>query len=259
MRCRRDWIFGVPFGALRVVLCGLVFTCGQGHGAAAAGAPSLTATAQQVRTRTRTVGLLPLWDTSWWVTVQASRAQAPLTRLEYSARFTDGSDSRPQTGGWDLRGGDADGLSGRVVVKCPARPDYDRRVRVQLRVRDALGGASEWMVADFPVRDEPRQTSAGVSAATQPGTDRPRPGAVEIEASDDMTIGQARAILQRKAREAGGDAAGDLRLVRSTADHATFAADVIRHKAAVPAPTAEALPAPSERVIGEIVFQAARR
>ena len=60
-----------------------------------------------------------------------------------------------------------------------------------------------------------RRTTAGVSAVTLPGTDRSHGEAVAVEASDDMTIGQARATLQRKAREAGGDAAGDLQLVRS--------------------------------------------
>ena len=97
-------------------------------------------TPQQLRTRATDAGPVPLWDTSWWVVIQATRAQAPLTRLEYTARFTDGADSRSHTGGWDLSGADVDALSGRVIVKCPVRPDYDRRVRVQLRVRDALGG-----------------------------------------------------------------------------------------------------------------------
>jgi hypothetical protein len=248
------------FGSIPFLLA-LGLVCTLSSQIAAAAPPSLTVTPQQLRTRATDAGPVPLWDTSWWVVVQATRAQAPLTRLEYTARFTDSADRHPHTGGWDLSGGDVDALSGRVVVKCPVRPDYDHRVHVQLRVRDALGEASEWAIADFPVRSEQRETASAVPAAVPPADPSDeRLGAVEVEATDDMTIGQTRAMLQRKARDEGGDVAVGLRLVRSTADHATFAADVVRHNVAVPAPAAIHVPtaAPSERVIGEIVFHDAR-
>jgi len=257
MTCARNSSFSIAF------LLALGLGCTLSSQTVAAGPPpSLTVTAQQLRTRATDAGPVPLWDTSWWVTIQAARAEAPLTRIEYTARFTDRASSRPHTGGWDLGSDAADALSGRVVIKCPARPNYDHRVRVQLRVRDALGVASEWANADFPVRGEPGETAsavpAGVLAGAGPSDERL--GVVEIEATDDMTIGQTRAALQRKARDQGGDAVG-LRLVRSTADQATFAADMVRHTAAAPAPAAVAVPAAaaSERVIGEIVFHEARQ
>lgn len=251
MTCARNALFGIPV----LLALGLVGV------SVAASPPSLAVTPQQLRTRATNAGPVPLWDTSWWVAVQATRAQAPLARLEYTARFVDAPDSRPYTGGWDLNGADVDALSGRVVVKCPARPDYDHHVRVQLRVRDALGEASEWAAADFPVRGEQREAASAAPAGVLPGAPSDeRLGAVEVEATDDMTIGQTRALLQRKARDQGGDAAEGLRLVRSSPDHATFAADVIRHKAAVPAPAIVPVPAaaPSERVIGEIIFHETR-
>lgn len=258
MTCARNSFFSITF----LLALGLVCTVSS-QTVAAAPPPSLTVTPQQLRTRATDAGPVPLWDTSWWIAIQATRGEAPLTRIEYTARFTDSADSRPHTGGWDLSGDDADALSGRVIVKCPARPDYDHRVRVQLRVRDATGAASEWAIADFPVRGEQHETANTVPAPVpaDSGPSDERLGAVEIEATDDMTIGQTRAALQRKARDQGGDAAIGFRLVRSTTDHATFAADIVRHKAAGPTPAA-AVPvpaaAPSERVIGEIVFHEAR-
>jgi len=253
--CARNTFCNIHF------LLALGLVCALSRQTAAAPPPSLTVTPQQLRTRATDVGPLPLWDTSWWVVIQATRAQAPLTRLEYTARFTDGVDSRAHTGGWDLSGDDVDALSGRVIVKCPVRPDYDRPVRVQLRVRDALGAASEWASADFPVRGEQGETASAVPAAVPAvaGPSDEHLGAVEIEATDDMTIGQTRAALQRKARDQSGDAIVNFRLVRSTADHATFAADVVRHNAAPPAPAAAAVAVPSERVIGEIIFHEMRR
>jgi hypothetical protein len=257
MTCARNSFFSIPFLFVLGLVCAL-----SSHTAAAAPPPSPAVTPQQLRTRATDAGPLPLWDTSWWITVQATRTEAPLTRLEYTARFTDAADSRPYTGGWDLSGADVDALSGRVVVKCPARPDYEHHVRVQLRVRDTRGEASEWAAADFPVRGEQREAASAVPAAGLPGAgpSDERLGAVEVEATDDMTIGQTRAMLLRKARDEGGDAAAGLRLVRSTTDHATFAADVVRHKVAGPTPAAVSVsvPVPSERVIGEIVFHETR-
>ena len=78
-------------------LCGLV--CALSSPTAAAPAPSLTVTPQQVRTRASGVGLVQVWDTSWLVTIQAQRAQAPLTRLEYTARLADSTAGRRLTGG----------------------------------------------------------------------------------------------------------------------------------------------------------------
>lgn len=225
--------------------------------AAAAGTPSLTVKSQQLRRRAATTALVPLWDTSWWVAIAAQRGEAPLAWLEYTARFVDSTDSRPLSGRWELSPSDTEGLSGRVVVKCLTRPDYDRRVRVQLRVRDAVGNSSEWAVAEFPVRDD---EPAGVLLTAPPSTDRVYDiiGTAEVEATDGMTLRETKAKLQRQARDQGGDGAVGLRLVRSTEDRTTFAADVIRYKAAGPAPIASPVAAPSERVIGEIVFRGAR-
>jgi hypothetical protein len=110
------------------------------------------------------------------------------------------------------------------------------------------------------VRDEPPAPAAAVVVAPQSGRDDTyeKLGTVEAEATDDMTIGETRAQLQRKARAQGGDTALGFRLVRSADDRLTFAADVIRYNAASPAPTAGPIAAPSDRVIGEIVFPEAR-
>lgn len=225
-----------------------------GGAVAAPPVPSLTVTPHQVRTQIP--GLVPLWDTSWWVTFRATRAEAPLTDLEYTARFADSSDRRQLSGAWELSGGDAATLSGRVDVSCPTRPDYERRVRVRLRVRDAREGTSEWVTAEFPV-DADEARAAAPAPEPGAGVDE-RIGTVEVEAKDEMTIGEVRASLARQAREHGGDATSDLRLVGSRGGRVTFAADVIRHKAAPPPAAASQPPPAGDRVVGEIRFQERR-
>ncbi len=241
---------GLP-GAV-VPIAALLFTTT----AARAAAPTLTLTPRASRTRTTGVGPLPVWDNKWWIDIQSPHAAAPLTRVEFQARFGDASGGRPLGGGWDVAAADRDGFAGRVLVTCVVPTDYDRPLRVQLRVRDAAGGISDWKEAQFPVRPDAEALPATASSGGEPGDERL--GGVLAEVDDSMTIADAKAALQRKARALSGDAVG-FRVVSSSEGRSTFAADVIRHATALPAAaTPTALPL-AERVLGEIIMPGARR
>lgn len=205
---------------------------------------------------------MPLWDTTWWITLRATRGDAPLARLEYSARFTGGTDPRSIAGGFDIGDPDRDDLNGRIVVTCPARPDYEKKLRVKLRVSDANGATSEWVEMTFPVRNDPNDpviATMPVSVAPKPAHTNEMLGSVEIEADDHWSIAQVKEALKRQAREKGGDAAVNFRMVSSSGDHVTFAADVVRStEAPHPTPTSTPAAAPDpDGVIGEIVMPSA--
>jgi hypothetical protein len=256
-----------PFCRAAVVLAVLAAPAG------AQEAPALTATPHQIREQaSQSFIILPLWDTTWWISVRGRRGNAPLEAVEYHARFTDGPDARTRTGSLDLDAADRDGFSGRIMVTCPTRPDYLRPLRVRLRLRDTNGEHGQWVDAVFPVHGEGAVTIAQEAPAdalpltTQPETERRHQvvGTVQVEVGSDTTIAAVRAELRQKAREQGGDAAVGFRLVSSRGEQNTFAADVIRYVEPTPTPaptTTPAVPAgaaPAERVLGEIDMPAAR-
>jgi hypothetical protein len=229
-------------------------------------APSLSATPYQLRTAAPDAGIIPLWDTSWWITVQSARGSAPLARIEYTARFRESTDPHSVAGAVDISDAQHDRVGGRLVVTCRTRSDYDRKLRVKLRVTDANGASSEWVEVDFPVHEnggDPVIAAMPVSVAPKVDRRSEPLGAVEVEANDRMSIGEVKEALKRKAHDQGGEAAVNFRMVSSTAERVTFAADVIRYvdvPRPVPAssPAAPATPENSDRILGEITMPAAR-
>lgn len=241
---------------LAVVLAGL---------ARAESGPSLSVTPQQRRVQVDAhFGVIPLWDTTWWVNVEGHSGAAPLQSLEYHARFTDGPDLRTHTGTMELGADDRNGFSGRITIVCPTRPDYLRPLRVRLRLRDTNNAQSEWVDAYFPVKGEGAVTlekpSDAVPVTTEAGTERAQEtvGTVEVEVNSDTTIAEVREELQKKALAQGGNAVVGFRLVSSTGEQNTFAADVVRYIPPTPvstaAPDAPRAQSP-ERQIGEIVLR----
>lgn len=255
-------------GGFMARACALVMLALTIAAAPAQAAPTLTVTPGQARTRAKLVGLVPAWDTAWWVDVHARRGDVALRRLEYRVRLSDSQNTRPLVGGWDLSGADADGLSGRIDVRGALQADYDRKVQVQLRVHDAEGGTSEWAFAEFPVDDwQPPAAPAAEAKAVpepEPAVSQSPLGTVQIEASNEMTIEQARRLLLQQARARGGDGIENLRVVDSTATRLTFAAVVIRNGTPTPAPLATQTVTPAHivaaaRVIGTIDLPDQRR
>jgi hypothetical protein len=232
--------------------------------AGAQAAPSLTAQAHQVRTPAEEpFSPVPLWDTTWWVSVQAKPGRARLDQLEFHARFTDHPDPRRRAGSITLSEADRDGFSGRVLVVCPTRPDYHRPLRVRLRLRDADGVESEWVDVTFPVRGAQARVVTSpaddVPVATTAETERQHEplGDVEVEVSNDATIAEVRAALQQQAYARGGHAIVHFRLASSTDTTNTFTADVIRYLEPTPVPAGA--PPDDERVIAEIIVPQERR
>jgi hypothetical protein len=223
--------------------------------AAAAAAPTLLVEGE-LHTKPARISLSPiqLWDTTWWLVLQARPDGAALTRLEYRIRFLD---DRPQskTGGIELSGGPADGVAGRVAIRLPTREDYERPLEARMRVHDAAGNSSDWVAVEFPPEKQvrpPKRSAYTVSA--QPEAERRHRiiGTVEYEAGDSTTLGVVRDELGRQAKAAGGDAAVGVRLVRNSDDKFVFAADVVRYlEQAKPTPTA--VPLVTDRELGEIV------
>ncbi|HVN85969.1 MAG TPA: hypothetical protein VMW17_14105 [Candidatus Binatia bacterium] len=229
-----------------------------------AAGPTLTAVPHQQRTRAADAGIVPLWDTRWWITLRATRGDAALVRIEYSARFQESTDPRSLAGGFDVGAADRDAVSGRIVVTCPVRPDYEKKLRIKLRVSDTSGTASEWTELDFPVRNDPYDPvikAIPVSIAPQADRRSEVRGTVEVVADDRMRISEVKDALKHKAREQGGDAVVNFRTVSGSDDSVTFAADVVHYVEIAPPPEAAPtpLPVPSDRVLGEIAMPAARR
>ncbi|MBI3782401.1 MAG: hypothetical protein HY270_03260 [Deltaproteobacteria bacterium] len=223
-------------------------------GGAAAQAPILKAAARQMRTVAKdNIGPVPLWDTSWWIEMKASGLGPDLARVDYRTRFVDGSEARSQAGGWDVGGSAVDG---RLTVACPARADYDRRLRVDLRVRNRSGQASDWVTVDFPPSNEVQETGAVVvSSAPAVSTQQKVIGSVEVEADDRMSIGDVRAALQSKALAQGASAVVGLRLLRSSAERMVFAADLVRDVGVTPSPPKVGA---TQSLVGEISIPALR-
>jgi len=244
----------------RAALAALLFTTA----AAAAAPPTLSVTAHATRSKTSGLGPIPVYETHWWVDVRAQPGDAPLTRLEYQARFGDTAGVRPFGSSWEVADTNGSSLSGRVTVTCAAPADYDRPLRVQLRVRDAAGAESDWAEVEFSRRADveiappPAAASGQVLTEARTGLRYERLGTVEVDATDAMTVGEVKAALQRRAREQGGDAALGFRLAGNTTEQVTFAADVVRHADVTPT-MAAATPTQSDRILGEINVPASRR
>jgi hypothetical protein len=231
-----------------------VLVCMMFAAAPVAAAPSLSVVAEQYQSPAQ-LNLSPvqLWDTEWWLMVEARPDGAPLERLEYRTRFLD---ERPQSkaGGLSLPAA-GDSLGGRVEIVLPGRIDYDRRLEARLRVYDTQGKASEWVVVHFPPNRSirPADPERYVVQVDPADTRFRKIGTVEAEATESTRLSAVRDDLERQARAAGGDAAVGLRLVRSTADTFVFAADVVRYLEA-PQPTATMAPKITDHVLGTIVI-----
>lgn len=248
---------------VRIALAGWV-ACLLGLAAAeshAAGAPQLSTAARQERQRVWTSSLLPLWDTTWWIDVNATPGSSPICRLRYSSRFTDGADARPMVGTWDITGGDAPTLKGRILVRCPARPDYERPLRVRLQAEACDGSRSSWQTVQFPVAwDTITPTPTVHASATEEAP--PLIETVTTEASAGTTIEQVRAAIDQAARARGAERATGLRVVESRGGRTRFAADIVlvATPTAAPEPDIHATPTPREaRVLGEILLAPSRR
>jgi hypothetical protein len=204
------------------------------------------------------IGPIRLFDTTWWIAVSArSASSVALEQIEYRARFVDGSEPRSQSGGFAVSTTE---VNGRLLVTCPTRPDYEHRLRVQIRVRDRSGATSEWVTADFPPSGDAVASNSAVQVSTeaQPAQyDLVAP--VEVEADNGMTIGDVRAALQRKTEERGATAAVRLRLLRSDARTMVFAADLVRDVKATPTPLSPAPDSNAEALLGTISMPLSRR
>jgi len=229
-------------------------------------AAQLSATAHQLRVAANDpIAIVPLKDTTWWITVQARRGGggAPLEALEYHAKFTDGPDARTRTGTIELNGADREAFSGRIDVICQTRPDYLRPLRVRLRVRDLSETSSEWVDVSFPVSDSdaaPLPTNPPpVTTEQETARSYETIGTVEVEVDDDTTMTDVREGLQRKAVERGGDAVVGFRLVSSAGARNIFAAEVIRYVDPAAAPTPVPTAGAFSRVLGEIRMSHERR
>jgi hypothetical protein len=225
----------------------------------AADSPSLRAVPHQKRVRSNDpMTIVPLWDTTWWVTIEARRGTLPLEALEYHAKFTDVSTTRVRTGEIELHGDDREGFTGRLDVACPVRPDYTRPLRLRLRLREAGGATGEWVEVRFPVRDGHavviEEADAKPLLTTESHTERRAEpiGTVEVEVDSSATIAKVREALQKKAVAQGGDALINFRLAASDGDRTTFTAEAVRYIEAAPPPTPTPTAAPADRVLGEI-------
>jgi len=252
MQTRRSWITL----ATRVA-CLFLVSAATAH---AVGAPRLSTTARQERTRVWDSSPVPLWNTNWWIVVNATPGSSPICRLNYTARFADGIadgvEPRPVTGSWEIEGGDEPTVLGRVVVRCPTRPDYERELRVRLQAEACDGSKSAWQTAKFPVPWE----AAREKPADTAGPAVPTIETVTTEASSSATIDDVRAALDQAARARGGERAVGLRVVESRGDRVRFAADIVH--AATPTAAATVVPTPKSTdatILGEIDMPPSRR
>lgn len=247
--------------ALAVMLCG---------SAAAAEEPTLKAWANAARARSETwVAPVRLVDTEWWITVDGEQGSEPLSVIEYQARFTDpeGQDQRAMVGTIELGAASRHRVKGRIELDVPMRTDYQRPVRVRLRLRDAGDNAGEWVDVLFPVRANiaaAGETPAAVAAVPPPpGETRESLGQVETEVNDDASMADVRRALLVQARVRGATDVENLRMVSSDGKRSRFAADAVRILRADASPTPPPAPAPEvtpvrERVLGTITMRHGR-
>jgi hypothetical protein len=219
----------------------------------AAAAPSLTVDAEQFQSPAKALSPVQLWDTEWRMLIDARPDGAPLTRLEFRARFLD---DRPQShaGGVDLQS-NGEPVAGRLLIDLPARVDYDRPFEVRLRVHDSQGDTSAWAVARFPPKKSirPLPEDNYVVSVGPVGGEYTIVKTVEFEASESTRMSAVREDLEYQARAAGGDAAVGLRLAKSSHDTYVFAADVIRYTTR-PEPTPTEAAKATDRVLGRIAI-----
>lgn len=217
--------------------------------------PSLQVEGEQHREPAKlSLSPIQLWDTTWWLLLQARSDGAAINRVEYRTRFLD---ERPQSkaGGLDLDATATDIVGGRIAIKLPTREDYDRPLEARLRVHDVAGDYSDWAIVKFPPEKRispPKPGTFALSAKPDPARRHRVLSTVEYEATDSTSLGAVREELGRLAKAAGGDAAVGLRLVRSNGDTFVFAADVVRYLEQ-PKPTPTPVPLPTDRLLGEIV------
>lgn len=238
-----------------MAIAGLLFPISLAHAGAA---PGLVATAHQQRTLAAGSGFLGLWETSWWLALRATRSGAALARIEYRAQFADEQDPQTRAGHWDVGVDDRDGFVGRIPVTCATQSDYDRRLRVKVRIVDTNNTASDWVDVSFPAAESSGNDSA--TPSPEPNTEGRREslGTVQIVANEDMTIAAAKAALLRSAREKGGDATTGFRVLESSADSVTFAADVVRYVDAPTIPTPARSNTAPDRVLAELTMPLTR-
>jgi len=231
---------------------------------AAAAEPTLKAYANATRARSgEWVAPVQLVDTSWWITVDGESGGAPLSVIEYQARFTDpeGHDQRPMVGTLELDSASRERVKGRIDLVVPARADYLRPFRVRLRVRDVNDGTSEWEDVLFPVRTSIAPAGetpiAAAAVPTSPGDSHETLGQVETEVNDDASMADVRRALLLQARVRGGTDIENIRLVGTNGSRSTFAAEAVRIVRAKAPPTPPPAPAPEvtpvrERILGTI-------
>jgi len=203
---------------------------------------------------------IQLWDTEWWLLLEATPDGSALSRLEYRTHFLD---ERPQSqaGGIDFAQTAAEPLGGRVAIRLPTRDDYERHFQLRARVTDTAGESSDWVIVDFPPEKSIRPSNPSVykvSAQADASRKHSVIGTVEYEATDSTPLRVVRDEIGRQARAAGGDAAVGVRLVRSTDETFVFAADVVRYLE-LPKPTPTAVTLATDRRLGEIVVTYERR
>lgn len=226
--------------------------------ARAAGLTRLVAVAHQERVRAGGIGFLRIWDTTWWISVSAASDAGDLCRVNYSARFVDSGETRSQAGSFELSGPPQRERSGRIMVRCPTRPDYELPVRVRLQAETCDGEKSAWTESEFPVRDEG-------NAPAEPEVKEPAAQAaiaaddvVTTEAGADTSLAEVRAALDRVAHARGAAGVTGLRIVETNGERVLFAADVVRASPS-PAPAPVATKVPEDALLGEIVMPISRR
>lgn len=228
---------------------------------AAWAAPQLHARARQLRVPAASVGFVKLWDTTWWIDVRATPNGPQVIAIDYRARFSDSGDSGVQSGTLEIVAEATAAVEGRINVICASRTDYDRSLLISLRTRDVRGGLSPWQEIALPQHAEadlPGQEEVAVQVAAPAERTTENLGSIEIIASEDMTMAEIRRTLQRHAREKGGDAAVDLKMLDSSEGKLRIQAQVLRY-IDTPGPTPTRPPSDSQRVIGEIRMGSLRR
>jgi len=197
---------------------------------------------------------IQLWDTMWWLVLQAQPDGAPLARAEYRTRFLDDR-PQPKAGGIELNAAATESVGGRVAIQLPTRDDYDRPLEARMRVQDTAGNYSNWITVEFPPEKRvrpPKPVLYPVSAQPDVGRRHRIIGKVEYEATESTSLGEVRKELGRKAKVSGGDAAVGARMVRESGDKFVFEADVVRYLEE-PVPTPTVVPLATDRRLGEIV------
>ncbi len=219
-----------------------------GHGA---GGLQLRTMPRQERVQISGVPILPMWDTTWWVAVEAEGAA--ICRLHYSARFVDQGDVRPQVGSIAVTSSSDGVLRGRVLVRCPRSVDYEKDLTVRLQAEGCDGSTSEWSESTFSLARllEPPSATPTLTGEVQDLG----PLVIETvttEVDPNTSMEDVKAALDGKARALGASEATKIRLVETVGKRVRFAADAARvvKSTAAPKPTASGIR--PDKILGEI-------